>query len=246
MYMTLVIYQNCSATNPDPDCWTPGDTCEAALARVDDFGTELLGWIEAYGLKGVHLDWEFGYGCNVTCHQQLWGQVSQKLHANGKELAVSVDDSKGTTIDRTATNWTYETDWYFFKEYTDVMIDMGTYPGGWARGISWPASQYLKPYPCPGNASRTCGVEGQVLDMIKYGVDPGYQLQTGLWVDGCFPNGTMTTQGWTEQSLTDFLQLLDKQGVKVVTIWTSDAFLLAPSRMTCPWFMPTLRKWVLG
>ena len=127
MYQTLVIYQNCSAKNTDPDCWTPGDTCEQALARVDDFGEELLGMIEAYKLKGIHLDWEFGYGCNVTCHQQLWGHLSKKLRANGKELAVSVDDSKhGSAMNISATNWTYETDWYFFETYADVMIDMGT------------------------------------------------------------------------------------------------------------------------
>jgi len=42
------------------------------------------------------------------------------------------------------------------------------------------------------------------------------------------------------------LQVLDEKGVHVLTVWTGDAFLLPSSRVTCPWFMPTLRKWALG
>ena len=90
---------------------------------------------------------------------------------------------------------------------------------------------------------------GQILDMIKYGVKPGYQLQPGLWVDDCAPNGTMTSAGWTQPSLRQFLAILDQQGVKVITIWTNDAFLLVGkkgSTNTCPWFVPELRKWVLN
>jgi hypothetical protein len=34
--------------------------------------------------------------------------------------------------------------------------------------------EYLKPYPCPSNSTRTCGVEGQVIDMIQNGADPDY------------------------------------------------------------------------
>jgi hypothetical protein len=45
-------------------------------------------------------------------------------------------------------NWSYETDWGLFQPYADVLINMGTYPGSWARGISWPAWEYLKGYPC--------------------------------------------------------------------------------------------------
>jgi hypothetical protein len=44
------------------------------------------------------------------------------------------------------------------------------------------------------NSSRTCGVEGQIYDMIENGADPAYQLQPGIWIDECFPNGTMTQQ----------------------------------------------------
>jgi hypothetical protein len=37
---------------------------------------------------------------------------------------------------------------------------------------------------------------------------------------------------------------LDEKGVRVVTIWTSDAFLMPSTTFTCPWFMPMLRDWV--
>ena len=84
---------------------------------------------------------------------------------------------------------------------------MGTYPGGWAKGISYPAAQFLKPYPCPdtgrgynsynvsdGTAraagKRWCGVEGQIKDMKALGANPSTgQLQPGIWMDQCFPNG---------------------------------------------------------
>ena len=72
------------------------------------------------------------------------------------------------------------------------------------------------------------------------------QCNAGIWIDNCFPNGTMTKQGWTESALKDFLKVLDSKGVKVVTIWGDDAFLTTESRETCPWFMPALRQWVLN
>jgi hypothetical protein len=33
----------------------------------------VLGLAAAWGLKGINLDWETGFGCNITCHQLLWG-----------------------------------------------------------------------------------------------------------------------------------------------------------------------------
>ena len=55
MYKTLVISQNCSASGEPAGCWTAGDTCNNALARVDDFAAELLTWLEAYKMKGLNL-----------------------------------------------------------------------------------------------------------------------------------------------------------------------------------------------
>jgi hypothetical protein len=34
--------------------------------------------------------------------------------------------------------------------------------------------------------------------------------------------------------------------VKVITIWTNDAFLIPAKTGTCPWFVPELRKWALN
>lgn len=131
MYHILSITTNCSASGTPAGCWTAGDTCQAALKRADDFADELMTFLEAYNLKGPVLDWEFGYGCNVTCHVELWSRVSKSLRAKGKELAISVDDSKGVADnDPTVGNWSYETDWKLFEPYADVLINMGTYPGG--------------------------------------------------------------------------------------------------------------------
>jgi hypothetical protein len=56
MYHTLDIEANCSATGTPAGCWTAGVTCNAALARVDDFATEVVAWLEAYSLTGLNLD----------------------------------------------------------------------------------------------------------------------------------------------------------------------------------------------
>ena len=87
-----------------------------------------------------------------------------------------------------------------------------------------------------------CGLEGQIENMIRAGVDPAFQLQPGIWIDGC-DNGT-TSMGWTEPSLKAWLSFLGtrpsdcpippkqgtgttvvrtgEKGVNVITIWTGD------------------------
>ena len=80
--------------------------------------------------------------------------------------------------------------------------------------------------------------------MIASGVEPSFQLQPGISPDGCTADGTTTNRGWTEATLREFLSFLDEKGVRVVTIWTSDAFLMPSTTFTCPWFMPMLRDWV--
>ena len=124
----------------------------------------------------VSLQWESGWGNNISCHEALWGQATKTFRKHGKELALSIDDSKAQPFNPALTNWSYETDWADFKDYASVLINMGTYPGGWARGISYPAWQYLKPFSCADAAvsvgqdpTRTCGLEGQIIDMIKFG-----------------------------------------------------------------------------
>ena len=64
MYLTLTIDGNCSASGTPAGCWSVGQTCSNALARADDFTAEIVGWLDAYRLKGLSLDWEFGWGKN--------------------------------------------------------------------------------------------------------------------------------------------------------------------------------------
>ena len=99
-------------------------------------------------MKGINLDWESGWGNNITCHQELWGKAVKTFRKHGKELALSIDDSKAIPFNRASTNWSFETDWGLFKGYADVFINMGTYPGKWSKGISWPAWQYVESYSC--------------------------------------------------------------------------------------------------
>jgi len=66
---------------------------------------------------------------------------------------------------------------------------MGTYPGMWSKGWAYPAWKHLKPVPCPGPPrNRTCGIEGQVLDMLAAGARPD-QIQPGIETDRCAANG---------------------------------------------------------
>ena len=56
MYATLALTANCSVTGTPAGCWSMGDSCNAALARVDDFTTSILNFMELNDLKGVNLD----------------------------------------------------------------------------------------------------------------------------------------------------------------------------------------------
>lgn len=181
----------------------------------------------------------------MECFIQLWSHVSAALRADGRQLAICVDDSNPAPFSLNATSWSYETAWLFYLPFADVLVNMGTYPGSWSAGRSFPAAQFLKPYPCASNASRLCGVEGQIDDMLRIGAHaPSGQLQAGLWMGPCAPNGTTTQQGWTEEALGDFLGYLALRDVRAVAVWTDDALLLPSSFSTCDWFVPTLRAWV--
>ena len=125
-------------------------------------------------------------------------------------------------------------------------------PGGWSKGLSFPAYSHLESKPCPGYPKKTCGLEGTVLDLLSNGVDPASgQLSPGLAPDACLTecNGTacpQTGNGWTEESLKKFLVFLDSKGVRTVTLWFSNALQLYDDSFTCPFFMPTLHDWATG
>ena len=105
MYMTFAMEQNCSASGTPQGCWSVGQTCRAALARGDAFRQEVLAIAEAYDLKGIMLDIEYGYGNDIACHEQLWGAVSAMLHKSDRELSLSVGDSQGNPFDKNLGNW---------------------------------------------------------------------------------------------------------------------------------------------
>ena len=118
---------------------------------MQEFEAEVLHLVQAWGLKGINLDWEFGYGNNVSCWNQLWSRVSSHLSGYGKALAISVDDSAGRKFSLNETAWSYEWDWIYDLSFASILINMGPYPGSWSAGISYPASQYLQTYHCKGD-----------------------------------------------------------------------------------------------
>lgn len=247
MYGTIMLKGNCSASGTPSGCWSVGASCRAALARKEAFTQEVLSFIKTWQLAGVHMDWENGYDNDIPCHQQLWGAVSVPVRAAGKQLAFSIDDSQGNAFDPAATDWSFEWDWKYFIPYADVLANMGTYPGSWSKGISYPAKDHLEAYPCPHASGRWCGIKGQLKDMVQQGVNASsLQLQMGIRVDACLPGG-VTASGWTQAALKSFLEYADEEGVQVIAVWTEDAMILKPeTTFTCPWFIAELRRWALG
>jgi hypothetical protein len=84
--------------------------------------------------------------------------------------------------------------------------------------------------------------------MKQLGAEPATgQLQPGIWMNNCVDDGAATLEGWTQKSLRAFLSYAGDQGVRVITIWAVSG--LTPqksSSATCPWFVPELRRFVLG
>lgn len=223
-----------------PGAADPGAVTKAALSRADAFAQELLNLTLAYNLTGVHTDWEYANDNDLPSWIALWTRVKKTLSAHGKQIAMSVDDSTPSKESIEDKSWSYLSHWDLFVNISDVLINMGGYPLS-NHKESFPAAQKLKPYRC-GNADRWCGIEGQVQDMLDHGVDPTFQLQPGISPDGC-TNGTTTSGGWTQPALAQYLDFLDTKGVRHLTLWTSDAFLLPATTFTCPWFMPMLKNW---
>ena len=45
----------------------------------------------------------------------LYYDIVKTMRAHGKRFAVSIDDSKGTPFNDSATEWSYEWDWLHFS-----------------------------------------------------------------------------------------------------------------------------------
>jgi hypothetical protein len=151
-------------------------------------------------------------GNNMTCFNSLFGYVAQVLRPHGLAVSMSMDNSNHQgPMDLNSTRpWSAEWDWRGAISWGRTLVDMGTYPGGWSKGLSYPAADYLHSFPCPQYPQKTCGVEGQVLDMLKHGVSAGSgQLSPGLAPNPCSADGRNTSNGWTQPALAQFLQVSD-------------------------------------
>lgn len=146
---------------------TASSVCQAALARKEAYAQELLAIAQRERIAGFATDWEDATGNNMTCFNALWGYVSGVLKPHGLGVTMSMDDSNHQgPMDLNSTEpWSAEWDWLGAVQWARTLIDMGTYPGGWSKGISDPAAAHLHAYPCPKYPQKTCGIEGQVLDM---------------------------------------------------------------------------------
>ena len=56
----------------------------------------------------------------IPCFLKLWGKVTKVMHAGGKRFAISIDDSRATPFNDSATQWSYEWDWIHFVNFTCV------------------------------------------------------------------------------------------------------------------------------
>ena len=115
----------------DSNAFPDSSFCWKALARHAAFAEEVLALIEGLGVDGINLEWERGANNSIPCYVQLWSNVSRRMRARGKKLAISMDDSKGVPFNGSSTAWAYETDWLPMVPFADELINMGTYPGRW-------------------------------------------------------------------------------------------------------------------
>lgn len=112
-----------------------------------------------------------------------------------------------------------------------------------------PAYKYMDQVQCDPSrhtVAQWCGMKGQVQNMIDAGADPASgQISPGIWMNNCFKSRLfsdgVTAQGWTRDSLRDFLDYLDTVGVRSIDIWTSN--LSENDLNTCSWFLPELKRW---
>lgn len=71
------------------------------------------------------------------------------------------------------------------------------------------------------------------------------QVELGLWLRTCSADGSRTENGWTQAALRKYLEHANSEGIESVALYTLTAKPL-PTGATCGWFLPELRRWVLG
>jgi len=225
---------------------TAAAVCMAALERKESYVAQLVDIAGRERLSGFTLDWEDGTGNDVACFNTLWGYVAAQLKPHNLSISVSMDDSnhQGPMDNSSTAPWATEWDWIGYVAWAGTLVNMGTYPGAWSKGLSYPAATHLLAVPCPEYPQKMCGLEGQIENMVARGVDvKSGQLSPGLSPGPCSSDGSATINGWTQESLANFLLFLDSRGVRSVTLWFSNALQLYSDSFTCAWFVPTLLEW---
>ena len=88
------------------------------------------------------------------------------------------------------TSWSYLKDWDLLINITDVLIDMGTYPGKQGN-LSSPAYEKLHAYPCPGMPPKTkqCGI------MVR-SLPPSLVLLAGPYPRSLTSRGVLRRARW--------------------------------------------------
>jgi hypothetical protein len=221
MNLTVAAGLNCS--NPprpnEHNCVTPGDLCRAALARKEDFSAELLDYLLRHDLSGVTIDWENPYGNDMPCFRELWMHVKAVIGPHGKSFNPWVSNGGAYTPSRG--NADYEWNYTAYLPFADQLLNMADYwvtghgeaPVGYnySRDGNYGYNRSITPVPCHDHEGRWCGLEGTIVDMLKFGATAA-QVVPAVWMARCFPNGTMTLTGWTQPKLREFLAFAGTKG----------------------------------
>eukprot|EP01043_Picozoa_sp_COSAG02_P057745 COSAG02_NODE_7064_length_3201_cov_43.745003_3_plen_389_part_00 len=249
---------NCSnpPTATQKHCVTPGDICNAALARKEGFAEEVLAFVLSRNVTGISIDWEYSYGNNQSCMVALFSYVAAQLAPHGKGFAPWV--SNGGGWQSSPGDADAEWDYWSYLPFATKLLNMGSYE---VTGDSNPkGNRSVTPVLCTNLPSdpatinpvgRWCGLEGTIVDMLAKGAKPS-QIVPGLWMDPCHHSGTLTMSGWTKPVLRQFLEFAGGAGITSIAIWTDGAMSQLPypngnpSLSTCNWFVPELWRWVQG
>jgi hypothetical protein len=234
-------------------------------ARREAFTDELVALALDSNISGFMMDWEFSAACNWTQWNETMGLAATKLHAHGKKLGLFIQSNCGDNQPNAGTNPPCGT---LFRNmaYMDKLVDMGTYflgrpdlAAGTTNTTQERAQEVaLRLRRCPlgiDEYTAYCGLEGLVMNNLfplsaLNATVPEYhmraadgQYSVGLWPINCL-NGT-TSGGWSNQTLHEFLEFLDRVGVRSIDIFGTSGALpdAGIANSECSWFLDQLRWW---
>lgn len=141
--------------------------------------------------------------------------------------------------------------------WADVLTDMGSY-SPLSNPVKWHGPGHKPDGPCPKDPNNNstiiqyCGWEGGIMNMLNSPVATVYsdrapQVSPAIWIGDCYPNGTVTRQGWTQSKLSSFLQFIDQQRITRIAIWCmtneSDPIGFPCQVDACPWMLSEISEW---